>query len=76
MVGAGGFEPPTSWSRTRRSTRLSHAPKMSNLAIRDQGRAFGHIKKGWKLVTNIPSIAQALTQSTHGDTVLGPDPQF
>ena len=26
MVGARGFEPPTSWSRTRRSTRLSHAP--------------------------------------------------
>ena len=26
MVGASGFEPPASWSRTRRSTRLSHAP--------------------------------------------------
>ena len=26
MVGAEGFEPSTSWSRTRRSTRLSHAP--------------------------------------------------
>jgi hypothetical protein len=26
MVGARGFEPPASWSRTRRSTRLSHAP--------------------------------------------------
>jgi hypothetical protein len=28
LVGASGFEPPTSWSRTRRSTRLSHAPKI------------------------------------------------
>ncbi len=26
MVGAGGFEPPTSWSRTKRATRLRHAP--------------------------------------------------
>src|SRR6266568_41598 len=26
MVGASGFEPPTSRSRTVRSTRLSHAP--------------------------------------------------
>src|SRR5690348_5812700 len=29
MVGARGFEPPASWSRTRRSTRLSHAPTVS-----------------------------------------------
>ena len=28
MVGARGFEPPTSRSRTERSTRLSHAPTM------------------------------------------------
>ena len=26
VVGARGFEPPTSRSRTERSTRLSHAP--------------------------------------------------
>src|SRR5436309_12801400 len=26
LVGARGFEPPTPWSRTRCSTRLSHAP--------------------------------------------------
>ena len=26
MVGAGGFEPPASASRTQRSTKLSHAP--------------------------------------------------
>src|SRR5208283_84629 len=27
MVGATGFEPATFWSQTRRSTRLSYAPK-------------------------------------------------
>ena len=28
MVGARGFEPPASASRTQRSTRLSHAPTL------------------------------------------------
>jgi hypothetical protein len=28
MVGERGFEPPTPWSRTRRSTRLSHSPNL------------------------------------------------
>src|SRR5215831_3422300 len=32
MVGARGFEPPTPWSRTRCSTRLSHAP--TNVSLR------------------------------------------
>ena len=27
MVGKAGFEPTTSWSRTKRSTKLSHFPK-------------------------------------------------
>ena len=27
MVGAIGFEPTTSWSQTRRSTRLSYTPQ-------------------------------------------------
>jgi hypothetical protein len=26
MVGMTGFEPAASWSRTRRSTKLSHIP--------------------------------------------------
>src|SRR2546422_1607138 len=29
LVGERGFEPPTPWSRTRCSTRLSHAPTTS-----------------------------------------------
>ena len=34
MVGAQRFELWTSWSRTRRSTRLSHAPKTFIVALR------------------------------------------
>ena len=26
LVGARGFEPPTSWSQTKRATRLRYAP--------------------------------------------------
>ena len=26
MVGAAGFEPAASWSRTKRDTKLRHAP--------------------------------------------------
>ena len=33
MVGAIGFEPTASCSRSRRSTGLSHAPKSRNLRI-------------------------------------------
>ena len=29
MVGAGGFEPPTSWTRTKRASQLRYAPKFS-----------------------------------------------
>ncbi len=28
LVGVRGFEPPASWSRTKRSTKLSHTPCM------------------------------------------------
>src|SRR5690348_15856572 len=30
MVGERGFEPPTPWSRTRCSTRLSHSPTVDS----------------------------------------------
>ena len=29
VVGIEGFEPPTPWSQTKRSTKLSHIPKSS-----------------------------------------------
>src|SRR5512140_2677656 len=32
MVGERGFEPPTPWSRTRCSTRLSHSPTVAEIA--------------------------------------------
>ena len=31
LVGAKGFEPSTSWSQTKHSTRLSYTPKRSLL---------------------------------------------
>ena len=40
MVGARGFEPPTPWSRTRCSTRLSHSPTpYFHLQTQDLSRA-------------------------------------
>src|SRR5882757_9746166 len=38
-IGARGFEPPTPWSRTRCSTRLSHAPTRSTDAEPRQPKA-------------------------------------
>ena len=37
LVGARGFEHPTPWSRTRCSTRLSHAPTRVSVVTRRQG---------------------------------------
>src|ERR1700733_2409553 len=34
LVGERGFEPPTPWSRTRCSTRLSHSPTALRAATR------------------------------------------
>jgi hypothetical protein len=31
LVGVRGFEPPASWSRTKRSTKLSHTPFLKNI---------------------------------------------
>jgi len=38
VVGARGFEPPTSASRTLRSTRLSHAPTIELLGAEGGSR--------------------------------------
>ena len=35
MVGATGFEPTTSWSRTKRSTKLSYAPFKLDIPKKD-----------------------------------------
>ena len=34
LVGAKGFEPSTSWSQTKHSTRLSYTPKTSVIITR------------------------------------------
>ena len=34
MVGVRGFEPPASWSRTKRSTELSHTPLYAAFRLR------------------------------------------
>ena len=49
LVGASGFEPPASWSRTRRSTRLSHAPIMwiaLSFQMRRKTRRSSHLPLG------------------------------
>lgn len=49
MVGARGFEPPTSRSRTERSTRLSHAPRVAfKCSELSGGRLpFLHLQRGF-----------------------------
>ena len=37
LVGVGGFEPPTSRSRTERSTKLSHTPTRGRI-LPERGR--------------------------------------
>jgi hypothetical protein len=36
LVGERGFEPPTPWSRTRCSTRLSHSPNLARIHAHEQ----------------------------------------
>jgi hypothetical protein len=36
MVGASGFEPPTSWSRTRRASQAALRPDRGSLAMQQR----------------------------------------
>src|SRR5208337_274589 len=55
MVGERGFEPPTPWSRTRCSTRLSHSPTFAfHLQPRDLNRAASRSAK-LKKVSSLPA---------------------
>lgn len=38
MVGKMGFEPTTSWSRTKRATKLRYFPIKNQITITDQSR--------------------------------------
>ena len=42
LVGERGFEPPTPWSRTRCSTRLSHSPNLGCRSV-SLGRGLAHL---------------------------------
>ena len=55
MVGERGFEPPTPWSRTRCSTRLSHSPTLNfHLQPRDPKRAASRSAR-LKKVSGLPA---------------------
>ena len=43
MVGVRGLEPPASWSRTKRSTKLSHTP--DDFHIINESSIFVNTKK-------------------------------
>ena len=42
IIGLVGFEPTASWSRTRRSTKLSHSP--NQIAIGELHHYFAHFE--------------------------------
>ena len=37
MVGVGGFEPPASWTRTKRDTKLRHTPIAYDIIMKIEG---------------------------------------
>jgi hypothetical protein len=47
VVGARGFEPPTSWSQTTRSTKLSYAPNSTRFLIMDTRFPHPEIRLHW-----------------------------
>ncbi len=54
-VGAGGIEPPTSRTRTVRSTGLSHAPNEANYK-RGEGGGQGAESKEWPASRTEPLV--------------------
>src|SRR5205823_14550353 len=56
MVGARGFEPPTSRSRTVRATRLRYAPTRRALLYRVVGPAQGHQASQAYLPTSLTNL--------------------
>ena len=57
MVGARGFEPPTSWSQTRRSTKLSYAPKVRDVYHEAFFLASENLIRLKRMKTTLPIIA-------------------
>ncbi|KUK31571.1 MAG: hypothetical protein XD63_1153 [Thermoanaerobacterales bacterium 50_218] len=69
MVGAGGFEPPTSWSQAKRAAKLRHAPFPQTKyiteyhqfqAIRDGSFRNWHHNKGPTLLRKITNRKMAV----------------
>jgi homocysteine S-methyltransferase len=55
MVGERGFEPPTPWSRTRCSTRLSHSPNLClEGRLRNERLLAAPVVKHRKLFESVP----------------------
>src|SRR6266568_3468805 len=62
LVGASGFEPPTSWSRTRRSSQAEPRPDTSSLvgcALPKQARTIRFVGESEKL-REIPAVHEVL----------------
>src|SRR5882672_11679054 len=62
VVGARGFEPPTSRSRTERSTRLSHAPTSSWII----GKRSHPVKLTLNSLTSFLAALPSSSKKTHG----------
>src|SRR5947207_15003738 len=64
LVGASGFEPPTSWSRTRRSSQAEPRPEQI------QFRLLQHpIATVWNVVPLSFGIAAAIRKDSRGHSV-------
>ena len=50
MVGVTGFEPATSWSQTRRSTKLSYTPSFENFRPLDSREKFSEGRAVYELI--------------------------
>lgn len=59
MVGVGGFEPPTSRSRTVHSTKLSHTPNCSGLYHTTQPSP-SRLHPGWKTGGCLPILPERI----------------
>ena len=86
MVGARGFEPPTSWSQTRRSTKLSYAPKVRDVYHEALFLASENLIRLKRMKTTLPILAifasatlvphaQVATDQTLDSTPASPQPR-
>src|SRR5437764_2350957 len=67
LVGERGFEPPTPWSRTRCSTRLSHSPTQRAGESQQRNARFGvfSIAASWTVLRASEILSLQLTSAVH-----------